>query len=103
MRGRDLCWQPFPSELKNSDLIVIMQENRILSNYTFLLRHLLFGLPLAYWGHGANLQSVAPRGLREKWKSFLLTKVDWWFAYTDATVDIVKRAGFPEDQYHLPE
>ncbi len=98
VRGRDLCWQPFPLELKNSDLIVLMQENRILSNYPFLLRRLLLGKPLAYWGHGANFQSLNRRGLREKWKRFLLTKVDWWFAYTDATVDIVKRAGFPEDQ-----
>lgn len=97
VRGRDLCWQPLPSELKNSNLIVLMQENRILSNYLFLVRRFVTGMPLAYWGHGANFQSTASLGLREKWKRFLLTKVDWWFAYTDATVEIVRHTGFRED------
>lgn len=93
--GKDLCWQPLPKGLKSSDLIIIMQENRILSNYPLLLSHIVAGTRLAYWGHGANLQSVSPRGLRELWKRILLTRVDWWFAYTSLTVDIVTRCGFP--------
>ena len=32
---------------------------------------------LAYWGHGANLQSDAPKGLRESWKRLTLACVDW--------------------------
>ncbi|MEW8246124.1 MAG: glycosyltransferase family 4 protein, partial [Candidatus Thiodiazotropha endolucinida] len=93
-----ICWQPSPNDIFESDLIVIMQENRLLSNYVLLLRRILFKTPVAYWGHGANFQSIAPRGLREKWKRFLLTKVDWWFAYTEATVAILLDAGFPRDK-----
>lgn len=95
--GRDILWQPFPLDtLWRSDLLIIMQENRILSNYVLMvLSKLGIGPKVAYWGHGINFQSKAQEGLREKWKKWLITKVDWWFAYTDLTSGIVKEAGFP--------
>ncbi len=92
---RDLVWQPFPAELRDADLIIVMQENRILSNYPLLLKRYFGGPRVAYWGHGVNFQSVAPTGLREKWKCFLLTRVDWWFAYTQMTVDLLRDAHYP--------
>jgi len=68
VRGVDLIWQPYPRDLRDADLVVLIQENRILSNYPWLLR---LGVPpaqrIAYWGHGRNLQSAAPQGLRERW------------------------------------
>ena len=36
--GRDLIWQHLPSSVHAADLIVLMQENRILSNYPIQLR-----------------------------------------------------------------
>jgi glycosyltransferase involved in cell wall biosynthesis len=95
---RDIVWQPFPSELKDADLVVVMQESRILSNYPLLLSRLWSARKVAYWGHGKNFQSDAPSGFREKWKDFMIGRVDWWFAYTQMTVDILKQAGFPEAQ-----
>jgi len=95
---RDWIWQPFPAYLRDADLVVVMQENRILSNYSLLLTRLFGGPMVAYWGHGANFQSTAPNGLRERWKRLMLTRVDWWFAYTQMTVDIVKAAGYPSSQ-----
>ncbi|MFO1265685.1 MAG: hypothetical protein U1F67_02050 [Rubrivivax sp.] len=42
------------------------------SNYPWLLRlGVRRGQRVGYWGHGRNLQSVAPDGLRERWKR-------WW-------------------------
>lgn len=96
--GKELCWQPFPKSLKDSDLVILMQENRILSNYPFLIKHFFGSGKLAFWGHGANLQSYAPSGLRERWKKFWLLQVDWWFAYTKHTVNILTDAGFPENK-----
>ncbi len=96
--GRDVLWQPFPRALRDSDLVVIMQENRILSNYPILLQRALAGNRVAYWGHGRNFQSGAPGGLRERWKRFWLTKVDWWFAYTELTRRILAEGGFPADR-----
>lgn len=92
---RDILWQPFPAELRDADLVVIMQESRILSNYPWLLSRLWSSRKVAYWGHGANFQSDAPHGLRERWKALLLTKVDWWFAYTQMTVELLRQAGYP--------
>lgn len=96
--ARDLVWQPFPRDLHDADLVVMMQENRILSNYPLLLGRLGTPRRVAYWGHGVNFQSETPTGLREKWKQMMLTRVDWWFAYTETSAEIVRRAGYPAER-----
>lgn len=98
MGARDLVWQHFPADLRDADLVVVMQENRILSNYPLLLGRLWSPSRVAYWGHGVNFQSDAPGGLREKWKQMMLQRVDWWFAYTEMTADIVRRVGYPAER-----
>ena len=45
-----------------------------------------------------NFQSAAPNGLREQWKKVMLKHVDWWFAYTNRTVDILCQAGYPRNR-----
>ncbi len=96
--GHDLLWQPLPREASDSDLLIIMQENRILSNYPLMFRRFLSARKVAYWGHGANLQSLAPFGLREGWKRLMINRVDWWFAYTRNTEEILRGAGFPSER-----
>jgi glycosyltransferase involved in cell wall biosynthesis len=96
--GKDLVWQPFPSEMKDADLVIVMQENRILSNYPLLHSRFWSRRKIAYWGHGKNFQSVIPSGFREKWKNIMITKIDWWFAYTQLTVDILLKANYPENK-----
>lgn len=93
-RGRDLLWQELDSRVDDGTLHIIMQENRILSNYPIMLSGLLGKKLVAYWGHGKNFQSDAPTGWREQWKKWTLKKVNWWFAYTDITVDYIRAAGF---------
>lgn len=95
---KDLCWQPMPGHLRDSDLVIFMQENRLLANYYWMLKGRLGGPRVAYWGHGKDFQTNAPGGLREKWKDILIDQVDWWFAYTGITVDILQKAGFPEER-----
>ncbi len=96
--ARDIIWQPLPAPARNAELLIFMQESRILSNYPLLLSRLWRKRKVAYWGHGKNFQSDAPSGLRETWKRFMLTRIDWWFAYTSMTVDILTQAGFPAGQ-----
>lgn len=94
----ELCIQPIPVAAWKADLIVLGQENRILSNYPILASRYLLGKKVAWWGHGVNFQSDRPDSLRERWKRLLLTRVDWWFAYTEATCKILREAGFPEER-----
>lgn len=95
---KDLCWQPLPNDLRDSELVVFMQENRLLSNYYWMVRRFFGGPKIAYWGHGRDYQTNAESGFRERWKYFMINRVDWWFAYTSMTVDHVVSAGFPKDR-----
>ena len=99
VRGVDLVWQRYPSDLADVDLVVMTQENKILSNYLrLLLRAIGRGGKTAYWGHGRNLQSVNPSGPSERWKRLLVNRIDWWFAYTQGTVDYLTAGGFPRER-----
>jgi glycosyltransferase involved in cell wall biosynthesis len=70
----------------------------LLANYPWLFGWGPKRTRVAYWGHGRNFQSNAPEGWRERWKQRMLTSVDWWFAYTDMSADLVAEAGFPRDR-----
>ncbi|HEX7642752.1 MAG TPA: glycosyltransferase family 4 protein [Burkholderiaceae bacterium] len=91
--GTSLCWQPFGRYAKDADLVIVMHENKILYNLWLMLA----ARPkrLAFWGHGANLQSDNPDGFKERFKRWTVKKVDWWFAYTDSSAALVAKAGFP--------
>lgn len=100
VRGTELLWQPCPRPAREADLVVLTQEIKILSNYPFQLRRLVSRRrsgrrQVAYWGHGRNLQSAAPNGLRERWKRLFTKQVDWWFAYTGETRDFLEGQGYP--------
>ena len=91
----EVIWQSLPSHALDADLIICMQENRLISNYPVIARsHFRRAQRVAYWGHGVNLQSDYPNGIREKWKSLWINSVDWWFAYTQLTADKLHDAGF---------
>lgn len=94
--GTSLCWQPFARHAKEADLVIVMHENKILYNLWLLS----FGRPkrLAFWGHGRNMQSSNPNGLKERFKRWTINKVDWWFTYTQSGADLVQLAGFPQQQ-----
>lgn len=90
--GGRICSQNFGPLTRDSDLVIVTQENKLLSNYWHLVapRH----FRLAFWGHGANLQSRNPKSLRERFKRWTTNRVDWWFAYTDMSADLIAATGF---------
>lgn len=94
----ELVWQPCLSDLRDSDLIIVEQSNRLLLNYWLQMRRTFSQPLLGFWGHGRNMQSRNPQGLRERFKSALVRHVDWWFAYTEMSRDTVLRSGFPEER-----
>jgi glycosyltransferase involved in cell wall biosynthesis len=93
--GSRVCWQPFGSYARDADLVIVMHENKIIYNLWLLT----FGRPkrLAFWGHGKNMQSNNPDGLKERFKRWTVNKVDWWFAYTESSAELVTNAGFPRE------
>jgi len=94
--GKELVWQPCKKYLQDADLIILEQANRLLINYL-----LLWGsryAKLAFWGHGRNMQSKSKISLSEYIKTRLANSVEWWFAYTRQSAEVVFNAGFPIDK-----
>ena len=87
-----LCLQFYKGYLSNADLVVIVQENGLLNN--LLLLFPLRSFKLAFWGHGANLQSKNPNGIKERFKKWTTKKVDWWFAYSQLSYELIKKESF---------
>lgn len=97
LAGVDLLWQPCFRHVREAQLVITQQENRMLANYLLLAARRPLGLKVAFWGHGINCQGD-PNSLREKWKRLFLTAPDWWFAYTEFTRDILLQGGFPDNR-----
>lgn len=89
-------WLPTPDHLPAPDLVILPQESKLVANYYWLFRGFLGGPKVAYWGHGMNFQSDAPLGWREHWKRIMLGRVDWWFAYTERTRDVLLAKAYPD-------
>lgn len=98
-RGRYACWQQLPNKLlAQSDLVIITQENMILSNYPFIIRRRFARKHLAFWGHGISPRTFSEVSLGERWRRVWLKKADWWFGYTQKSVAALTLAGFPRDR-----
>lgn len=94
----ELVWQPCLGRVRHSNLVIVEQSNRLLVNYALQLRRRWSRAKLAFWGHGANLQSRHPDGWRERLKSALARHVDWWFAYTELSRQLVLHTGFAAER-----
>ncbi len=93
---RELVWQPCYSRVRRADLVIVEQASRLLLNYLLFATRLVGGKQkLAYWGHGKNLQASSRIKASECVKKQLSREVDWWFAYTPATADILIDASVP--------
>lgn len=96
--GDRLCWQPIGPYIRRSDLVIVTQENKLLFNALLAVADM--GPRTALWGHGRNLQRLggALSQVSERYKRWHATRVDWWFAYTDLTCDILAEVGFPRER-----
>ncbi|MYM76010.1 glycosyltransferase [Duganella sp. FT134W] len=90
-----LCWQPYGAHARAADLVVVMHENKLLYNLWLMVRR---PRRLAFWGHGANLQSSRPQGWKERFKRWTVRRADWWYAYTDLSAALIAAAGFPPER-----
>lgn len=89
-----LVWQPALGLTRGCSLVIVEQANRQLFNYVALLRRAApLRVPVAFWGHGANLQASSRTSKRAALKRWLVRQPDWWFAYTKGVADRVASLG----------
>jgi glycosyltransferase involved in cell wall biosynthesis len=88
-----ICWQPLGGHLRNVDLVIVNHQNNLLYNQRLFWAPRRFRLGL--WGHGRNMRARSRNGLRERFKRWSISRADWYFAYTQITVDTVAETGFP--------
>lgn len=98
IKGRDLIWQSTERHLKNVDLVIVEQANKLLLNYVLLLRQFLGGTRVAFWGHGRCFQVEAAIPIAEAFKRWLSRRAHWFFSYNERSTRILKDFGFPEDR-----
>jgi len=98
VKNTELVYQNLPDTIKISDLVIVEQANRLLANYILLIRRFTGRVKVAYWGHGMNFQTKGSNWFKDRLKKVMLTKVDWWFAYTAMSAEIVESEGFPKNK-----
>ncbi len=94
--GEGLVWQDPGLAVVGADLVIVTQENRLL--YNLLAMTLQRPARLAYWGHGRNFQTNRPAGLKEQFKRRTVGAVDWWYAYTELSAELLRKADFPAER-----
>lgn len=90
-----ICWQPFGSLARQSDLIVLTHENKLVHN--LIAQYFSCNKKIVLWGHGANLQGDAS-SRRERFKRRTARQADWWLAYTQMSLPFIQSSGFPVDR-----
>jgi glycosyltransferase involved in cell wall biosynthesis len=97
IRGIEACWQPYQSYLRDADLVIVEQANRLLLNYWLIAKRRFSRQKIAFWGHGRDLQTY-PGTIRNAWKKLFVKHVDWWFAYTENVKGELVRCSFPAER-----
>jgi glycosyltransferase involved in cell wall biosynthesis len=92
---RELVWQPALRSTAAADLIIVVQQARLVLTYALLLRQTLGGPPVAFWGHGRNFQEASASRAGEAVKRRISRWPAWWFAYNDFVAGVVRDLGYP--------
>jgi glycosyltransferase involved in cell wall biosynthesis len=96
--GKKIFWQGIDESAKRSELIIVQQTARELSNYPLMWFRKKYGYKLALWGHGTEFQRTVTSPLAHFIKSRVFGKVDFWFAYTPGVAKLVEDRGYPHDR-----
>lgn len=96
--SRFVYWQPCLRELRRADLVIVEQASKLLLNYVLLAQQALGRTRLAFWGHGKNFQGHTASALGERLKRMMSRRVWWWFAYNDASTEVVRELGFAPER-----
>lgn len=88
-----ICYQPLKGLCNGAAMLIVTPENKLVCNLWHQFAHTPYKVGL--WGHGANLQGRA-ESWREKFKSRVARRADWWFGYTELSRPLIARTEFPD-------
>jgi len=94
---KELIWQPCLKDLKNADMVIVEQANKLLINYYLMFARRWMNLKFCYLGHGRNRQ-MKEDSIYNKFKYLFTKKCDWWFAYTQGVKDFIVDMGYPKNK-----
>lgn len=98
MLGGRLCWQDVRPWLRDAELVIVSQENKLLFNWLVLLWPGRFPR-LALWGHGRDFMATGLLGASaQRLKAWVSRRADWWFPYTARSAQVVREFGFPDSR-----
>ncbi len=98
IRGNEVTWQPVFRESRDADLVIVQNEAALPFTYLALAHRKLGGPRVAMWGHGAHFNESEANPAAEAVKKRLAPLVDWFFAYTERSAEIVRSHGLPGDR-----
>jgi glycosyltransferase involved in cell wall biosynthesis len=78
--------------------VIVEQASKLLLNYVLLARQSLGGPKVAFWGHGCNFQRHRASRVGETVKRIVSRWPHWWFTYTDACAEVVRRLPYPPER-----
>lgn len=93
----ELIWQPCTKYLKDYDIVIVEQANKLLLNYYLIVARHFQNFKLALWGHGRNMQDDI-NSVRNHFKFLFIKKCDWWFAYTEKVKSNLIEMGYHKDR-----
>ena len=92
--GKKIYWQNIYHILGNYDLVIMEQSNSAILNFQMIYRRFFLKskTKIAFWGHGSVLHEK-DNFISKKIRTYLTNKVDFWFAYTELTREILYNLG----------
>lgn len=87
-------WQNIFSYYKESDLIILLQENKLIANQLLLIFDKVSGNnKVALLGHGKNFQIIVNNSFKENVKKWFSKLPAWWFVYTELSRQVLLQNG----------
>ena len=95
----NLTWQPCLRHMRGADLVICEQAASQLVVYALLAQARVRSRQrFAFWGHGRNFQHSGASQVGEAVKRWMSRRADWWFAYNERSVDVLRSIGYPGER-----
>ena len=95
----NLAWQSCLRYMRGADLVICEQAASQLVIYAMFAKSRARPRQrFAFWGHGRNFQQERASSVGEAVKRWMSRRADWWFAYNQRSVDVLRVIGYPSER-----